>query len=72
MKKRIVALLGMVILVLCMSMTAFAAESVQGGGNSGVEDDSKAPATGEPMMIMGAASAVVIGTAGIVASKKRR
>ena len=72
--KKLVAFVCAAMLVVMMSMTAFA------GGNPNpsvtakpVPDGSAttSPSTGEPVMVMCAIGAVVVGTAGVVITRKR-
>ena len=73
--KKIVAFVCVAMLTVMMSMTAFAggnpnpsveAQPVPDGGTS-----STSPSTGEPVMIMCAVGAVVVGAAGVVITRKR-
>jgi hypothetical protein len=73
--KNLVAFACAVMLTVMMSMTAFAggnpnpsveAKPVPEGGTSSIS-----PSTGEPVMIMCAIGAVVVGTAGVVITRKR-
>ena len=73
--KKIVAFLCVMLLMVTMSMTAFA------GGNPNPSvtakpvpeenDPSKSPSTGEPIMVMCAIGAVAVGTAGVVVTRKK-
>ena len=75
--KKIVAFVCVALLMAMMSMTAFAggnpnpnpsveAQPVPDGGTS-----STSPSTGEPVMIICAIGAVVVGAAGVVITRKK-
>lgn len=77
--KKLVAFVCVALLVVTMSMTAFAggnpnpsvsANPVPGSGTTG--DVDKSPSTGEPITVMCAIGAVVVGSAGVVISRKKR
>ena len=76
MRKKVLAVGLALVMCLSMSMTAFAggnpnpsvtAKPVPDGGTS-----STSPSTGEPIMIMCAIGAVVVGSAGVVITGKKR
>ena len=77
MKKRVMALICAVVLMISMSMTTFAASnpSVSAdnvNGTTGTGTTTTSPTTGEPMMVMVAGAAILIGAAGIVVTSKKR
>ena len=74
--KKLVSFVCAALLMVTMSMTAFAggnpnpsvtAKPIPDGGTS-----STSPSTGEPIMIMCAIGAVVVGSAGVVITGKKR
>lgn len=72
--KKLVAFVCAALLMVTMSLTAFAggnpsvtARPVPDGGTS-----STSPSTGEPIMVMCAIGAVVVGSAGVVITRKKR
>ena len=76
--RKFVAFICATILVMAMSITAFAggvpnpsvsATPVPDSGSTG--NVPLSPSTGEPMMIMCAVGAVVVGTAGVVITRKK-
>ena len=72
--KKLVAFVCVALMIVTMSLTAFA------GGNPSVTakpvpDDgtsTTSPSTGEPIMVMCAIGAVVVGATGVVITRKKR
>ena len=76
--KKLIAFICATMLMMAMSITAFAggvpnpsvsAKPVPDSGST--EKVPVSPSTGEPMMIMCAVGAVVVGTAGVVITRKK-
>ena len=76
--KKLVAFICVTLLMMAMSITAFAggnpnpsvsADPVPGTGDKG--DVPGSPSTGEPIMVMCAVGAVVIGATGVVVTRKK-
>ena len=74
MKKRVMALICTVVLMAGMSMTTFAATnpSVSADKVDGTGTTTTSPTTGEPISLMVAGAAVVIGAAGVSVTSKKR
>lgn len=74
MKKRAMALICAVVLMLSMSMTVFAAPSVSADNVDGTEGTTgtTSPTTGEPITLMVAGASILIGAAGAVVTSKKR
>ena len=73
--KKLVAFVCAAMLVVMMSMTAFAGgnpnPSVSANPQPGDGSSTTSPSTGEPIMIMCAIGAVVVGAAGVVITRKK-
>ena len=73
--KKLVAFLCAALLMVTMSMTAFAGgnpnPSVSANPQTGDGSSSTSPSTVEPVMIMCALGAVAVGTAGVVITRKK-
>lgn len=74
MKKRAMALVCALLLMLSMSMSVFAAPSVSADKEDGTGSTTgtTSPITGEPITLALAGASIVIGAAGAVVSRKRK
>ena len=74
MKKRAMALVCALLLMLSMSMSVFAAPSVSADieDGTGSTTGTTSPTTGEPITLALAGASIVIGAAGAVVSRKRK
>lgn len=74
MKKRAMALVCALLLMLSMSMSVFAAPSVSADKEDGTGSTTgtTSPTTGEPITLALSGASIVIGAAGAVVSRKRK